>query len=222
MLCACPRARTIHVVYWLHRLAPLPFRFRPLQCVVSPLYCTVSFCYALFPWLLFPHAYFSMPMTIETCRSLWKSCRSLCNSYRTSPKSIRDLRDTKAWGCSVPSAARSLLSIDHWTRPITDLDYSKACHDVRSVQFKQSVKTVILSAIRNEWLDSWMRHLLNDGKIWTLYLLSWSLFHATNIFVSFFRIHVSIALLLVSFVHKLLRACWCVVSCRSVSRMSFT
>ena len=40
--------------------------------------------------------------------------------------------------------------IDDWMRPVTDLDYSNVCYDIRSVQIKREDSE---SAIANEKLE---------------------------------------------------------------------
>ena len=168
----------------------------------APLLCQVM------PWALSPLKFIavSQPLlyTIICGRAAAIGGAASINSYRTSPRSIRDLRDAKARGCSVPSAARSLERMDHWTSPITDLDYSNGCCDVRSVQTKHEDDE---SAIANEYLDARVRQRLNEGKLRTLYLLLWSLyFTLEQVLHRSFRSYVSVALLFVSiFVRQLLR-----------------
>ena len=69
---------------------------------------------------------------VSRTRVIGYSYRSINNSQTLRPGGLLYLDNPKALGCSVPSAARTLLrakgeySRPHWSRCLTDLEHSNA------------------------------------------------------------------------------------------------
>ena len=132
----------------------------------------------LYSVLIYLETYIIVMIT-QWASTHWEDLQSTCTAVHTTCAFVIEMLVTKSaeyyiiliqglyaiWQTRRPEAVayRALatrVSQDHWTRPITDLDYNNGCRDVGLVQTKRED-----GECNHKWVHEWLEREMNGGKI---------------------------------------------------------